>query len=62
MAIALVVAGAPRLSDDPKLVRGTVVAGICLVLWLTEIVPLYATPLLLWVGIVTVLGPVDRAR
>src|SRR5829696_1197889 len=62
VAIAVVVAGAQRVSDDPKLVRGTIVAGVCLVLWLTEVVPLYATTLLLWVGIVTVLGPVDRER
>ena len=60
VAIAVVVVGAPRLSNDPRLVRGAVVAGVCLVLWLTEVVPLYATTLLLWVGIATVVGPVDR--
>jgi sodium-dependent dicarboxylate transporter 2/3/5 len=44
---------------DPKLSRAAVVAGVCLVLWLSEAVPLYATTLLLWVGIVLLLGPVD---
>jgi sodium-dependent dicarboxylate transporter 2/3/5 len=45
--------------DDPKLARSAMIAGICLVLWLSEAIPLYATTLLLWVGIASLLGPLD---
>ena len=58
-AAVIVVFGSWLLFPDPKLFRASVVAGLCLVLWLSEAVPLFATTLLLWVGIVAFLGPVD---
>ena len=42
--------------------RGAIVAGVCLVFWLTEIIPLYATTLILWVGMTLLLGPLDTKR
>ena len=56
--IACVVVGCYFAFPEPLLFRAAVIAGICLVLWLTEIVPLYATTLLLWVGVVVFLGPI----
>jgi sodium-dependent dicarboxylate transporter 2/3/5 len=58
-AIVLVVVVCRLIFADAKLFRAAVVAGVCLVLWLSEVVPLYATTMLLWVGIVTLLGPLD---
>jgi sodium-dependent dicarboxylate transporter 2/3/5 len=59
-AVALGVAGAFLLAiDDPMHARAAAIAAACLVLWLTEAVPLYATTLLLWVGMVAALGPLD---
>lgn len=45
--------------DDPKMSRAAAVAGVCLVLWLSEMIPLFATTLLLWVATVLVLSPLD---
>src|SRR5688572_14220906 len=45
--------------EDPKLARGSIIASFCLILWLTEAIPLYATTLLLWVGTVLLLSPLD---
>src|SRR5687768_4291826 len=58
-AAAALVAGAWLAFPDPMLFRAAAVAAVCLVLWLSELVPLYATTLLLWVGIATLLGPLD---
>jgi solute carrier family 13 (sodium-dependent dicarboxylate transporter), member 2/3/5 len=59
VAALAVVAGAAAAFPDPRLFRAAAIAGMCLVLWLSELVPLYATTLLLWVGIATFLGPLD---
>src|SRR5688500_18780341 len=59
LAIVLVVLGASLGVDDPKLSRAAALAGAVLVLWLSEVIPLYATTLLLWVGAVLLLGPLD---
>lgn len=61
LSAVLVVVGCRLAFADPKLFRASAIAGVCLVLWLSEAVPLFATTLLLWVGIVTLLGPLDRA-
>lgn len=34
--------------DDPVFARASAIAGICLVLWLTEVVPPYVPTLFLW--------------
>ncbi|MCX5661045.1 MAG: SLC13 family permease [Planctomycetota bacterium] len=47
---------------DPVQSRAALVAGACLVLWLTEAVPLFVTTLLLWVGTALILGPLDPAK
>ena len=44
---AVIVAGAHFGLNDPMLARATMLAGICLVLWLFEVIPLYATTLVL---------------
>ena len=48
--------------DDPKQSRAALVAGVCLVLWLTELVPLYATTIVLWAGTALLLGPLDSKQ
>jgi sodium-dependent dicarboxylate transporter 2/3/5 len=58
-AIALVVVAASWGLGDPMLSRAAALAGVVLVLWLGEMVPLYATTLVLWVGAVLLLGPLD---
>ena len=47
--------------QDVKLFRASVVAGVVLVLWLTEVIPLFATTFVLWVAVVLALGPLDGA-
>lgn len=44
---------------DPKMSRAAAIAVACLVLWLTECIPLYATTLVLWVATVLFLSPLD---
>lgn len=53
------VVGAAGAIDDPKMSRATAVAGVCLVLWLSEAIPLYATTFVLWVATVLLLAPLD---
>jgi solute carrier family 13 (sodium-dependent dicarboxylate transporter), member 2/3/5 len=59
LSIAAIVTAAHLGLDDPLLSRAAIIAGICLVLWLSELIPLYATTLVLWVSIVLLLGPLD---
>src|SRR5688500_8432767 len=58
-AIVLVVVAASWGLGDPMLSRAAALAGVVLVLWLGELVPLYATTLVLWVGAVLLLAPLD---
>ena len=62
VAIAAVLASASLGIADPMLSRATIVAGVVLVLWLTELLPLYATTMVLWVGCVLLLAPLDPAN
>lgn len=48
--------------DDPMQSRAAVVAGVCLALWLTELIPLYATTIVLWAGTALLLGPLDAKQ
>ena len=57
-AVGIVVAAQVGIAD-PKLSRAAMIAGIALVLWLFELIPLYATTLMLWVAMVLLLGPLD---
>ena len=59
MACAGVIALARLQWADAMLAEAAALAGVCLVLWLTEVIPLYATTLVLWVGMVVVLGRID---
>jgi sodium-dependent dicarboxylate transporter 2/3/5 len=59
VAIAAIVSAAGLMIADPILRRATAIVGACLVLWLTELTPLYATTLLLWAAVVLLLGPLD---
>jgi len=59
-AIAAIVGLAQFTLPDPIMRRAAMIAGTCLVLWLTELTPLYATTLLLWAAVVLLLGPLDR--
>jgi sodium-dependent dicarboxylate transporter 2/3/5 len=45
--------------EDVKLFRATAVAGVVLALWLTEVIPLFATTFVLWIATVLALGPLD---
>jgi len=58
-AIAALVLLANRSFEDPKAARAAIIAGVCLIFWLSELIPLYATTLVLWAGIVLLLGPLD---
>src|SRR4051794_16777227 len=58
-ALAVVVAAALLLVSDPLRARAAAIAGVCLVLWLSEAIPLYATTIVLWAGIALLLGPLD---
>jgi sodium-dependent dicarboxylate transporter 2/3/5 len=62
LAIVAIVLGASFGISDPKLSRAAIVAGIVLVLWLSEVIPLYATTIVLWVGCVLMLSPIDPAN
>lgn len=59
LAAVVVVIGCRFLFPEPMLFRAASIAGVCLVLWLSEVVPLYATTLMLWVGMATLLAPLD---
>jgi sodium-dependent dicarboxylate transporter 2/3/5 len=62
LAVVAVVLGAAFGIADPKLSRAAIVAGVVLVLWLSELLPLYATTIVLWVGCVLLLAPLDPAN
>src|SRR5688500_7684556 len=59
LAIATVAAAALIGIADPRLSRATALEGVVLVLWLAEILPLYATTMVFWFGCVLVLAPLD---
>ena len=59
MACSGVMALARLQWEEAMLAEAAALAGVCLVLWLTEAIPLYATTLVLWVGMVAVLGRLD---
>ncbi len=46
--------------DDPQMARATLIAGICLVLWLSEIVPAYVPTFVLWTLTPLLLAPVSK--
>jgi solute carrier family 13 (sodium-dependent dicarboxylate transporter), member 2/3/5 len=46
--------------ENPLQARATVVAGICLILWLSEAVPAYVPTLVLWALTVILLGALDK--
>jgi hypothetical protein len=54
-----IMVGAHFSLRDRMLARATMLRGVCLVLWLFEVIPLYATTLVLWAGMVFLLGPLD---
>ena len=45
--------------NDPLLKRATALAGACLVLWISELIPLYATTMLLIAGVALLLSPLN---
>lgn len=59
--VAIAVAAALPLGqiEDPRLARAAAIAGVCLVLWLSEPIPLFATTLLLLASTALLLGPLD---
>jgi sodium-dependent dicarboxylate transporter 2/3/5 len=59
IAVAAVVVATLVLIPDPLQARAALIAGVCLVLWLTEAIPLYATTIVLWAGVALLLGPAD---
>jgi len=62
VALAAVIVASLTGISDPKLCRAAIVAGVVLVLWLSEVIPLYATTIVLWVGCVLLLSPTDPAN
>ena len=65
VVVAAVVAAAVALPlvwiDEPVLARAAVVAGVCLVLWLSEAVPPYVPTFLLWALTPLLLEPLGEA-
>src|SRR5215210_113525 len=59
LAFAAVAAASLLFIPDPLRARAALVVGVCLVLWLSEAVPLYATTIVLWAGVALLLGPLD---
>src|SRR5687768_15817958 len=57
--VVIVIVATAHGIADPMMSRAATIAGVCLVLWLSELIPLYATTLLLWVAIVLWLAPLD---
>lgn len=57
--MAAVVAASLLLVPDALRARAALIAGVCLVLWLTEAIPLYATTIVLWAGVALLLGPLE---
>jgi hypothetical protein len=62
LLIAVVAWLADRALADRVQARAAAIAAACLILWLTEVVPLYVTTLLLWASAVLLLGPLDSER
>ena len=46
--------------DDPLKARATLIAGICLILWLSEIVPAYVPTFVLWTLTPLLLAPLSK--
>jgi solute carrier family 13 (sodium-dependent dicarboxylate transporter), member 2/3/5 len=61
LLIAAIATVAHLSLDSPMLSRATMLAAACLVLWLFEVIPLYATTLVLWTGMVLLLAPLNPA-
>jgi sodium-dependent dicarboxylate transporter 2/3/5 len=57
--LAAVAAASLLFIPDPLRARAALIAGVCLVLWLSEAIPLYATTIVLWAGVALLLGPLD---
>ncbi|MCS7033970.1 MAG: DASS family sodium-coupled anion symporter [Phycisphaerae bacterium] len=58
LALAAIGVGAALLGiEDPVLARGAALAWLCLVLWLSELIPLYATTMILMAGAALLLAP-----
>jgi sodium-dependent dicarboxylate transporter 2/3/5 len=55
LASLVVIALSLGSSAEPRLARSALVAGLCLVLWLTEVVPPYVPTLVLW-DVLMILG------
>jgi sodium-dependent dicarboxylate transporter 2/3/5 len=62
LAAGAAVAGLALRIEDPRQSRAALVAGVCLVLWLTELIPLYATTIVLWAGTALLLAPLDARQ
>ena len=62
LVAAAVVATLALRIGDPRQSRAALIAGVCLVLWLTELIPLYATTVVLWAGTALLLGPLDARQ
>lgn len=59
-AIAVAIVFSLTFFDDPIQGRATLVAAICLILWLFEVVPPYVPTLVLWAMTVMLLGPMSK--
>ncbi len=60
LSIGSVIFFANLCIEDPKLSRAAIIAGICMVLWFSEVVPSYAGTLVMWAAIPLLLGPLNR--
>jgi sodium-dependent dicarboxylate transporter 2/3/5 len=59
LALVAVATAASLLLPDVRAARAAAIVGACVLLWVTEAIPLYATTLILWAAIALLLGPVD---
>lgn len=60
VAVFLLTAFPLLLIESTTYARVTAVAGVCLYLWISEIVPPFVPTLLLWTLVPLVLGPIDQ--
>lgn len=57
LALAFVLIAAPSLVESPVLARTVIIAGVCLILWLSESVPPFVPTFLLWTLTPLLLAP-----
>src|SRR5215208_2407986 len=61
VTITVISAVSLTLIEDPLLARTLIVAGVCLTLWLSEVIPPYVPTIMLWALVPLLLRPFGDA-